>query len=120
MAHDGIKAYILFHQSETAKRNEIKLDEIVLGVREVIKTCKEKKPYQATNLLKAYELLAKMGGYLRDQGVDPEQRPSFVGISINMGKGTVEMMKDRDNSGGISRDGHHNKTEIIDVKETVR
>lgn len=103
----NVKEYIDFQQSEIAKRNEIKQDEIVLGIREVISKCKW--PYQPAQLLKAYELLAKMGGYLRDQGIDPEQRPAFVGISINMGKGTVEMMKD----------SQHSKTEIIDVTDKL-
>lgn len=93
MNYDDIKEYIAFHQSLIAERNRITQDEIVSGVREVITRLKATKPYQSVPLLKGYELLAKMGGYLRDQGIDPEQRPAFVGISIHMGDGTVEMTR---------------------------
>lgn len=115
-----IKAYISYHQSETAKRNEIKLDEIVLGIREVISKCKVSKPYQSAQLLKAYELLAKMGGFMRDQGIDPDSRPAFVGISINMGEGTVKMVSTGGNSGGNSINNNKDKSESIDVTSAIK
>lgn len=97
-----IREYIAFHQSELAKRNQIKLDEIVLGIREVIDKCKVSKPYQSAQLLKAYELLAKMGGFMKDQGIDADSRPAFVGISINMGEGTVKMVSTQANKDKLS------------------
>ena len=115
-----IEAYIAFHQSELAKRNEIKLDEIVLGIREVIDKCKVSRPYQSAQLLKAYELLAKMGGFMRDQGIDPDSRPAFVGISINMGEGTVKMVSTRGNYGGTSIDSSKKKAETIDVTDAIK
>ena len=93
MKHDEVKAYIAFYQLQIAERNKITQDEIVEGIREVIINLKVIRPYQSVPLLKGYELLAKMGGYLRDQGIDPEQRPSFVGINITMGNGTVKMTR---------------------------
>ncbi len=93
MNYDDIKQYIAFHQSLIAERNRITQDEIVSGVRDVIARLKVAKPFQSVALLKGYELLAKMGGYLRDQGIDPEQRPAFVGISIHMGDGSVKLTR---------------------------
>lgn len=115
-----IKEYIAFHQSELAKRNEIKLDEIVLGIREVIDKCKVSKPYQSAQLLKAYELLAKMGGFMKDQGIDPDSRPAFVGISINMGEGTVKVVSAGGNPGGTLIDSSKNKTESIGVTSAIK
>lgn len=109
-----IKEYIASLEKETAKRNEIKLDEIVLGIREVISKCKASKPYQSAQLLKAYELLAKMGGYLREQGIDQDQRPAFVGISINMGNGTVKMVSVKDNLKEQPKDSPKEQ-KVIDV-----
>ena len=95
---DVIK-YIAYHQLQIAERNRITQDEIVSGIREVITRLKAssarlKDASQASSaapLLKSYELLAKMGGFLRDQGIDPEQRPAFVGISIHMGNGKIDV-----------------------------
>lgn len=88
-----ISEYIAFYQAKIAERNKITQDEIVTGIREVIDRLKATRPYQSVPLLKGYELLAKMAGFLRDQGIDPEQRPSFVGINITMGNGTVKMTR---------------------------
>lgn len=93
MKYDEVKVYIAFHQQQIAERNRITQDEIVSGVREVINMLKGIRPYQSVPLLKGYELLAKMGGYLRDQGIDPEQRPAFIGINITMGNGKVTMTR---------------------------
>ena len=99
LANDSVIAYIACHQLQIAERNRITQDEIVSGIRDVITRLKEssarlKDRNQASSavpLLKSYELLAKMGGFLRDQGIDPEQRPAFVGISIQMGDGKVSV-----------------------------
>lgn len=120
ITNEGIEAYISYHQSELARRNEIKLDEIVLGIRGVIDKCKASKPYQSAQLLKAYELLAKMGGFMREQGIDPDNRPAFVGISINMGEGTVKMVSTGGNYRGTSIDSSKHKAETIDVTNAIK
>ena len=115
LKNDSIQAYIAFHELQIAERNRITQDEIVSGIREVIINLKVIRPYQSVPLLKGYELLAKMGGYLREQGMDPEQRPAFVGINITMGKGKIEVTHGGGNSGGITKMSKPVKTDIIDV-----
>lgn len=118
MKYDDIKAYIAFYQVEIARRNAITQDEIVSGIRDVIVKLKDtnRTLSSATQLLKGYELLAKMGGFLREQGIDPEQRPAFVGISINMGDGKVDVKQTRGNSGGNKKNDKQEKTDIINIK----
>ena len=93
MNYDDVIEYIAFHEQQIAERNRITQDEIVSGIREVINRLQSIRPYQSVPLLKGYELLAKMGGFMREQGIDPEQRPAFIGINITIGDGMVKMTR---------------------------
>ena len=123
--NEGIQAYIAYKVAETAERNKISQDEIVRKTRQTIDRCMQTEPvldkkgkqvfveteagefvaaytFQAAAVLKGLELLAKMGGYLREQGIAPDQRPAFTGLIINMGNGTVKKILSGGNSGGNS------------------
>jgi len=111
MVNDGIKAYIAFHQAETAERNKITLDEIVRTTREIRDRCMQHRPvldkkgqqvygklgpmyaFQASEAIKANELLAKLGGLVKDAGGDGGGN-IYMGIMFN---GLPDHLKDKTN-----------------------
>ncbi len=102
-----VLAYIEYHRALLAEKNSVTLEDVVPTLRQIRDDNKTKRPQVA---VQACAELAKIGRLYTDEAF-ADSRPAFVGISINMGEGTVKMV-----STGANKD----KTETIDVTSAVK
>ncbi len=109
-------AYIEYHRALLAEKNNVTLEDVVPTLRQIRDDNKTKRPQVSVN---ACAELAKIGRLYTDQAL-ADSRPTFVGISINMGEGTVKMVSTGGNSGGTSIDSDKQKVESIDVTGAIR
>lgn len=114
--NENIISYIGYHRSLLAEKNNVTLEDVVPTLRQIRDDNKTKRPQVA---VQACAELAKIGRLYTDQ-VGADSRPAFIGISINMGEGTVKMVSNGGNSGGTSKDKALEDAESIDVTSAIK
>ena len=91
--HVHIKAYIAFHHALLAKEYEITTRDTVPYLRYARDSAM--KCDDMNNMIKATTELAKIGGQY-NEGQVSNDRPAFIGISINMGdKPSIDLIEKR-------------------------
>ncbi len=118
-----IKAYLAQIRAISTERSGVTQEYVINNLKEMVERCMQRAKvldkkgdqvyietadgklvpaytFNSAGAAKGLELLGKHLGTFDKDAAKEDERPAFVGISINMGEGTVKMVSAGGNSGG--------------------